>query len=254
VNAVLAIATNAFRESVRDRVLWVIVGFALLVIAGGLFLSELAIGQHGRVVRNFGLVVISVIGVVLAVFIGTALVHKEIDRRTIHVVLSKPVGRDAFVIGKFLGLALTLAVCTGVMGASLFAFGWIEGGTPHWPTLLAVTFTYGEQLLLVALAVFFSTFVSPVMGAIYLFGLWIIGNALPYFLGVARTSENLVTRYLASGLYYGLPNLSTFNIRDLIAQDLLPSFEQTIWAVIYLAAYAAVVIWLAGRVFTRRDL
>jgi len=254
VNAVLAIASNAFRESVRDRVLWVIVGFALLVIAGGLFLSELAIGQHGRVVRDFGLVVISVIGVVLAVFIGTALVHKEVDRRTIHAVLSKPVSRDAFVTGKFFGLALTLAVCTGTMGASLFLFGWIEGGAAHWPTLLAVAFTYGEQLLLIALAVFFSTFVSPVMGAIYLFGLWIIGNALPFFLGAARASDNLVTKYVAGGLYYGLPNLSTFNIRDLIAQGLLPTFEQTLWAAIYLAAYAAVVIWLAGRVFAGRDL
>ena len=254
MNPILAIAANAFRESVRDRVLWVIVGFALLVIAGGLFLSELAIGQHGRVVRDFGLVTISVIGVVLAVFIGTALVHKEVDRRTIHAVLSKPVSRDAFVIGKFLGLALTLAVCTSTMGVSLFAFRWIEGGAPHWPTLLAVAFTYGEQLLLIALAVLFSTFVSPVMGAIYLLGLWIIGNALPFFLGVARTSENLITRWTASGLYYGLPNLSTFNIRDLIAQGLLPSIEQTMWAVIYLTAYAAVIIWLAGRVFTSRDL
>ena len=117
MNQVVAIAVNTFKETIRDRVLAVIVVFALLMIAGGLWLGSISLGEQGRMMKDFGLVAVTVFGLIVAVFVAAGLVHKEVEKRTVYVLFSKPVSRGAFISGKFVGLCGTMAVVLAGMGA-----------------------------------------------------------------------------------------------------------------------------------------
>src|SRR6266704_6722074 len=143
---ILAIARNAFREAVRDRVLYNLVVFVLLLIGGAIFLGELSAGQEAKIIVDLGLSAILLFGVFIAIFVGVGLVSKEIERRTLYAILSKPIGRGEFLLGKYLGLCLTLLVNVAVMsvGLSLALMvvkrGWDPLVTRIWPAILLIYF------------------------------------------------------------------------------------------------------------------
>ena len=128
VKQLVAIAANTFKETIRDRVLAVIVVFALVMIAGGLWLGAISLGEQGRMMKDFGLVAVTGFGLIVAVFIAASLVHKEVEKRTVFVLFSKPVSRAAFIAGKFFGLCGTMAVVLAGMGLFLFALVWLLAG------------------------------------------------------------------------------------------------------------------------------
>ncbi len=138
MNQVVAIAINTFKETIRDRVLAVIVVFALLMIAGGLWLGSISLGEQGRMMKDFGLVAVTGFGLIVAVFVAAGLVHKEVEKRTVFVLFSKPVSRAAFITGKFMGLCGTMAVVLAGMGLFLFALVWMVAGRASGMVLLAV--------------------------------------------------------------------------------------------------------------------
>ncbi len=152
-----AIASNTFKETIRDRVLAVIVVFALVMIAGGLWLGAISLGEQGRMMKDFGLVAVTGFGLIVAVFIAASLVHKEVEKRTVFVLFSKPVSRAAFITGKFFGLCGTMAVVLAGMGLFLFALVWLLQGTPSFMVLAAVVMIYVQLLAIMAVTIFFST-------------------------------------------------------------------------------------------------
>src|SRR5215218_8080761 len=208
---IAAIARNAFREAVRDRVLYNLVIFVLLLTAAAIFIGELSGGQERKIIVDLGLSAMLIFGVFIAIFVGVGLVYKEIERRTIYAIFSKPVGRGEFLLGKYLGLCLTLAVNVAVMGAGVsLALLYVRGGwnplaLDIWP---AVALVYVELMILVAVALLFSSFSSPALSALLTFFVFVIGHFSADLNSLASSLGSTSARWLFGGLYYLLPNLA----------------------------------------------
>ncbi|MBX9720129.1 MAG: ABC transporter permease, partial [Candidatus Obscuribacterales bacterium] len=177
LRAATAIALNTFRETVRDRILYAIVIFAFIATLAGIVFGTLSADQDARVLEDLGLFVITMFGGIIAVFVGTNLVFKEIDRRTIYLIVTKPINRWEFVSGKFLGLALCLFVTNFAMGLFFNGVVWWQTGSldQALPMLAAEALIYVELALVVAMATFFSTFCTPLMSMLFTLGLWTVG-------------------------------------------------------------------------------
>src|SRR5689334_23467422 len=176
---IAAIAFNTFREAVRDRVLYNLIVFALLMIGSALLFGQISVGIHLIVLVNLGLTAISIFGVVIAIFIGIGLVSKEIEKKTLYTVLTRPVRRWEFVVGKFFGLAGTLVVNTifmaiGVFAALLYVSHRFQ--KPDAWVLVALYFIILQFLIITALTLFFSSFSSPLLSAVFAFALFVIGS------------------------------------------------------------------------------
>lgn len=249
---VVSLALNTFRETIRDRILYVILVFALLMIASTTFLGTLTIGQDRKILLDVGLASIELFGVAIAIFVGTSLLHKELDKRTVFVVLTKPVARWQFILGKFVGLSATLGILLALMGAAFVGLVlWKTGALP--PGILAAVGMIGLQLaLLVAVSLFFSTFTSPVMSMVLTFCLYVIGHNTEN-LHVLSQKAGPVARAIADGLYYALPNLSTFDVKNAVVYGATVSTGQWFWALAYGGLYTAALLAVAGGIFERRE-
>src|SRR5271169_2586842 len=172
------VAINTFREAVRDRVLYNLIFFALMMIGAAILVGQISIGIERLVIINLGLAAISVFGIVMAIFIGVGLVYKEIDKRTLYTLLAKPIRRWEFLLGKYAGLLLTLTVNTAFMtlglAAALFYVGW-RFERSDTSILVAIYFILLEFALVTALALFFSCFTSPMLSTLYTLGIYITG-------------------------------------------------------------------------------
>ena len=253
---VAAIARNAFREAVRDRVLYNLVLFVLLLTAGAIFLGELSGGQERKVIVDLGLSAMLLFGVFISIFVGVGLVYKEIERRTIYAIFSKPVGRGEFLLGKYLGLCLTLFVNVVVMGAGVsLALVYVSrGGDPLainiWPAILMI---YVELMILTSIALLFSTFSSPALSALLTFFVFIIGHFSADLKSLATSTASMSARWLFTGLYYLLPNLSNYSYITPAAHGQTPGAMGILAAILYAAIYIAVVLAGATLVFSRRN-
>src|SRR5437016_3877823 len=207
---VAAIARNAFREAVRDRVLYNLVVFALLLIAGAILLGELSAGQEAKIIVDLGLSAILLFGVFIAIFVGVGLVYKEIERRTLYAILAKPIGRGEFLLGKYLGLCLTLLVNVIVMGVGLSLAliyvkrGWNPLVARIWPAILLI---YVELMILIGVAMMFSAFSSPALSALLTFFVFVIGHFSGDLKMLGHTMTSSFARWLFAGLFYLLPIL-----------------------------------------------
>lgn len=209
MTSIFAIAINTFKETVRDRVLYAFIIFAIILTLVGIVLGSLSVGQSVRVLEDIGLFTISTIGGVIAIFVGTNLVYKEYDKRTIFLILTKPIRRWQFVVGKFVGLSLCILAITALMGAFLIALSLYNGAPANMiPNLVAACGSiYLELLLVIALATFFSTFATPLMSVLFTFGLWIIGHLGQSLLALSKMSTNPAVEAISRGIYYMLPDL-----------------------------------------------
>src|ERR1700759_2553055 len=135
---ILAVAVNTFREAVRDRVLNGVLGIALLVLVFTLALAELSLDQRSRIVLDIGLASISLFSVVMAVFLGSSLLYKEIERKTLYVILPKPIRRHEFLLGKYFGIVLTVTVFVAIMGAVQLCVSTLQKSGPPLPLMAAV--------------------------------------------------------------------------------------------------------------------
>src|SRR6195256_1431437 len=211
---VAAIARNAFREAVRDRVLYNLVVFVLLLIAAAIFLGEISAGQEAKIILDLGLSAILLFGVFIAIFVGVGLVYKEIERRTLYAILSKPIGRGEFLLGKYLGLCLTLLVNVAIMGAGLSLAllyvkrGWDPLVVRIWPAIFLI---YIELAILTGVAMLFSAFSSPALSALLTFFVFVIGHFSSDLKALAGSMGSAPSRWVFAGLYYLLPNLANYN-------------------------------------------
>src|ERR1700747_104655 len=211
---VFHIATNTFREAVRDRVLYNLIGFALLMSAAAVVVGQVSIQIERLVVINLGLTAVSLFGIVIAIFIGIGLVSKEIDKRTLYTVLSRPVRRWEFIAGKFFGLSGTLVVNTFFMAIGVFAALLYVSHALHVAdlrVLVALYFIVLQFVIITALALFFSSFSSPLLSAVFTFSLFVIGTFAEDLRGFAAIAHGL-SRWLATAAAYLVPNFSALNV------------------------------------------
>ena len=266
MHVVRHIAVNVFRESVRDRVPYNLVLFAILLIGASYLLGQLTAGQDVKIIKDLGLAATSVFGLFIAIFIGIGLVSKEVERRSIYALLAKPISRPQLVLGKYAGLVLTLALNVAVMTIALYlvlaVMNW--NATPEmrasWeapavdPRLLkALLLIFVELMMITAIALFFSTFSSPILSAALTFGLYIAGH----FNADLKNFENVVdskpAAWLARGLYHVLPDLSAFDVKMQVVHGLPVPGGQLAFTVGYGLVYIAALLLAATVIFSRRD-
>ena len=250
------VAFNTFREAVRDRVLYNLIAFALLLSGSAILVGEISIDIERLVVVNLGLTAVSLFGVVIAIFIGIGLVSKEIDKRTLYTVLSRPVRRWEFVVGKFFGLTGTLVVNTlcmalGVFLALLYVAHKFEK-VDLW-VLAALYFIILQFFIVCALALFFSTFSTPLMSAVFTFALFVIGSLAEDLRGFARITHGL-QGWIATGLAYLVPNFSALNVISPVAHGDPVSWGLIFYNTLYALLYSAMAISGAVLIFERRNL
>lgn len=250
------IAANTFREAVRDRVLYNLIAFALLLTGAAILVGQISIEIEKLVVINLGLTAVSLFGVVIAIFIGIGLVSKEIEKRTLYTVLSRPVARWEFIAGKFLGLSGTLVVNTlcmavGVFAALLYVTRHLYGAD-LW-VLAAIYFIVLQLVIVTALALFFSSFSSPLLSALFTFCLFISGTFAEDLRGFAQLTHGF-TRWLAQGAAYAIPNFSALNIISQVAHGETVNRPLIFWNTAYAMVYTIAVLSLAVLIFERRNL
>jgi Cu-processing system permease protein len=250
------IATNTFREAVRDRVLYNLIAFALLLSGAAVLVGQISIEIERLVVINLGLAAISLFGAVIAIFIGIGLVSKEIDKRTLYTMLSRPVRRWDFIAGKFFGLAGTLVVNTffmavGVFGALLYVAHRLQAADA-W-VLVALYFIVLELVIVTSLALFFSSFSSPLLSAIFAFSLFVIGSFAEDLRGFASVSHGAV-HLLMTATAYVVPNLAALNVISQVAHGYPVAGELVMYNTAYALVYSAAVLAGAVMIFEKRNL
>jgi ABC-type transport system involved in multi-copper enzyme maturation permease subunit len=252
---VRAIAANAFREAVRDRVLYNLVVFVLLLTGAAVFLGELSAAQEAKIIVDMGLSAMLLFGVFIAIFAGVGLVYKEIERRTVYAIFAKPVGRGEFLAGKYLGLCLTLAVNVLVMGAGVsLALAYVKGGPDPltyriWP---AVALILCELAVIVAVALLFSSFSTPALSALLTFAVFVIGHFSADMRAFAATGT-APARFLFGALYYLLPNFSHFTYITDASHGRTPAPAAFAAAVLYTLLYVAALLAASTLIFNRRN-
>jgi ABC-type transport system involved in multi-copper enzyme maturation permease subunit len=250
------IAFNTFREAVRDRVLYNLIAFALLLSAAAILVGQISIDIERLVVVNLGLTAVSLFGVVIAIFIGIGLVSKEIDKRTLYTVLSRPVRRWEFVVGKFFGLTGTLVVNTFFMACGVFlALFYVAHGFEKMDLWIlgALYFIVLQFLIVCALALFFSSFSTPLMSAVFTFALFVIGSLAEDLRGFARMLKGL-GGWFAQGVAYLVPNFSAFNVISQVAHGAPIAGTLILYNTVYALLYSAMAISGAVLIFQRRNL
>lgn len=266
MRAIRVIAVNVFRESVRDKVLYNLVFFAILLMGASYLIGQLTAGQDVKIIKDLGLAATSIFGVFIAVFIGIGLVSKEVERRSIYSLLSKPIARYQLVIGKYLGLSLTLAVNLAVMAVALYVvlayMAWMAGPVvaKAWdapaldPALLkAVGLTFVELAVVTAIALFFSTFSTPMLSAAFTFALFVAGRFSADLRNFNDVVDSPAAAWLAKGLYWVLPNLAPFDVRAQVVHGLPVSAGYIGLTSLYGVLYIAALLVAATTIFARRD-
>jgi len=254
---VWTVASNTFREAVRDRVLYNLVFFALLMMAAAILVGQISIGIEQSVIVSLGLTAISVIGIFISVFIGVGLVSKEMDKRTLYALLSKPVERWQFLLGKFAGLVMTLTVNTAAMAVGLYAVLWVVKHSfvkGDWYLLVAVYLILLKLALIVALAMLFSCFTTPFLAILFTVGLYLAGIYAEDLRTMQAVDLNPETMKMLRGISYLLPNFENFNVMGAVAHGRrVPGILvwQDTW---YAILYGAIVLAGAAMVFSRRNL
>lgn len=251
---ILTILLNTFRETIRDRILYNLILFVLLITAAAVFLGELTAGNEARVIVNLGLSVVLLFGAFIAIFVGVGLVSKEIDKRTVYAIFAKPVSRSEFLIGKYLGLCLTLVVNIAVMCAGISLALIYVGGSKLIPSVWSAgVLTYFEITILTAIAVLFSSFSSSILSALLTFLIFIIGHFSYALNQLAEAVGSAGTKYFFAVLYYILPNLSSFSFAANAAYGEIPSVSYFLTAFAYAFLYSAIALFIAIFVFSRRN-
>jgi ABC-type transport system involved in multi-copper enzyme maturation permease subunit len=253
-NRIHAIALHTFKEAIRDRIIVLFVVFALLLMASSTVLSWLTVGSELKIVTDIGLAALALFGAMIAVFIGITLVHKEVEKKTIYSVLAKPVARWEFLVGKYVGLLITLLTVAGLMSAFFLLVVGLKGGA--WPGHLvpAIVLTFMEMAVVTAVALVFSSFTSPILAAVFTLAVYAVGHMSWGLRELLMQAPNGAVAWIARLLYFALPDLETFNVRSQVVHGIGIDAAYLADAFAYAAAYSVGMIVLAVILFRNRDL
>jgi ABC-type transport system involved in multi-copper enzyme maturation permease subunit len=250
---VMAVAANAFRESVRERVLYNLAFFAVIMTLSGILLNELSIRQDTKIIKDLGLLAMEVFGTLIALFVGVGLVSKEIERRSLYPLLAKPVTREEFLVGKFLGLGFTLLVNTAIMTLGLYVTLYVTAQEIDLQLLAAIYPIFLGLLVVVSLALFFSTVTSSALASVCTFSLVALGR----YADVIRNMQEVmpgVPGWLTRFLYYALPNFRNFDLKNRVVYNDSVTWPDLGWVTAYALAYVSAALLLAVLAFRKREL
>jgi hypothetical protein len=266
MRAVRLVALAVFRESVRDRVPLTIVGFGVVLVAASYLIGQMTAGQDLKIIKDLGLAALNLLGLLIALFMGMGLVAKEVERRSIYSLLSRPVTREQFVLGKFVGLVMTLAVNLAAMCVAFYLVLLYQQLTvpaaqqQSWPApamdprlLIAIVLIFAELMIVTAIALLFSTFAGPMTTVLLTLGLWIVGRFNADLRHFEEVIEAPVAIYVAKALYYVLPNLAPFNVKAEVVHGVPISVSHVALTLAYALVYLSIVLLAAIAVFRRRD-
>ncbi len=256
ISRLSAITRNTFREAVRDRVLYNLIAFVLLLVASAPLFGAISLDIERLVLVNVGLSAISIFGVIIAIFIGIGLVSKEIEKRTLYTILSRPVRRWEFITGKYLGLLLTLVVNAALMTLGFFAALLL---TEHRLTgadavlLVAIYFIVLEFLIVTAITLLFSSFSTPIFAAVFAFALFVVGTFAEDLHNFAALSHGVIG-WLLTLASYAVPNLASMNVISQAAHGQPISANLIAFNTLYALLYSAALTAGAVMIFERRNL
>jgi len=251
VMSIKAIALNTFREGVRNRIMYNLVFFAVAMIVFSYFVGEVSIGSKLKVMQDMGLSSISIFGILIAIFVGIGLVYKEVDKRTIYTIISKPIERYQFLLGKFFGLAITMLVQVVFMTIFMYLVLYLTVKEFNPDLLKAVVLIYMEVLLIISVALFFSSFTTPFLSALFCIGFFIIGHSTVDLYDASLKTESILFEQIARTMKYF--NLDHFNIVGKIVHGVDIGWDWVFEVMLYGFFWVAVFIILASVIFRRKD-
>lgn len=252
MNNIFTIAKNTFKETIRDRVLYGILVFALLFLISTVFFGSISLGEDIKVIKDLGLAGIYIFSLIITIFLGTSLVYKEIEKRTLYVLLSKPVSIKQFVLGKFFGLWVSIVLNVALMTAVYLVVVVYKGGGFDYRSLWAILLSLFELAILIALTILFSAITTPLAGALYSIIIIYIGHSLMLLKNYVAKS-GAFAKVIVGIAYYVFPNLEKFNLRNSIVYSITPSSSQIIYPIIYAILFSAVLLWLATLALKQQD-
>lgn len=248
-----AIALNTFKEAIRDRILYLLFFFAGASLVLSRILALLTVGDRVKIIADVGLASISFFGILMAVLMGTGLVYKEIDKKTIYTLLSKPIQRWQFLLGKYFGLIITLFVVLSLMNIIFLIVYFLHTFSVPWQVLPALFFIFLELCLLTAVALFFSCFSTPILSSIFSLSFYLIGHLSWGMEAFIKKAQPGAGRALLQIIYTVLPDLENFNFKT-EAVHLLPVNSQVyLFSTLYGVIYTLFILALAVLVFRKRD-
>lgn len=254
MRAIRIIAANTFREALRDRILYLFLGFAVLLLASSKLFGILTVGDQSKIIKDMGLAGTQFFLMLIAVMMSVLLISRDIDSRTVYSILAKPVRRSQFLLGKFAGLLATVLVNLVLMTAVLMFFVWVYGGGLD-PRLMLATGMIGvEMAVLVAFATLFSVLTRPILGSVFTLAVFVVGHVSQDLWLLTRHLPGSVGRTVVSVLYYVVPNLERFDFKTEVVHQLPIPAAAVGFAVLYGLAYTALVLLLACLRFERKDL
>ena len=253
---IFVMATNVFREVIRDRILYIIGFYALLMVVVMQLLPQIAASTEDKIFLDFGLAAMNVLGLIVAVFVGTGLVSKEIEKRTVLSLIAKPISRAEFIIAKHLGLSSVLALLVAVMTVIYLALLQFQGITYSLVSiLLAAVFLFLQLSLITAFALALGVFTSSVLATLLTFGVYLMGNFSQDLVNIGRISKNPGFERVTQTLYLILPDLSRLDLKNLAVYgtQLLPDSLTLLANAAYGVVYIVLVLAIAILVFARRE-
>jgi ABC-type transport system involved in multi-copper enzyme maturation permease subunit len=254
MRAIRIIAANTFREALRDKILYLFLGFAILLLASSKIFGILTVGDQDKIIKDLGLAGIQFFLMLIAVMMSVILVSREIDSKTVYYILAKPVRRWQFLLGKYVGLMSTVLVNLVLMTVVLLFFVWLYGGGFD-PRLVLATGMIGvEMAVLVAFATLFSVLTKPILGSIFTLAVFVVGHVSQDLWLLTRHLPGSVGRTLVSVLYYLVPNLERFNFKTEVVHQLPIPAAAIGWALVYGLVFSGLVLVLACLRFEGKDL
>ncbi len=250
---VIAIAGNTVREVVRDKVFYILVFFAVLLIAVSKALGWISMEQDVKVMKDFSIAAINLFVLLITIFLGTTLVYKEIDKRTIYTILSKDVGRWQFVLGKYFGLLAAASMCMAGMTAVFIVYLLVMGGGVEASLFLAVGGMLLELMLITSVSLLFSGLTSPVLSAFITFCFFLLGHSVEVLRKFVEEFEFQGLEPMANAIYYLFPNLENCNFKMYVGSGTLPEAAHVLWAAAYAAGYSAALIGITLVIYRRKD-
>lgn len=251
---ILTIAKNTFRETIRDRILLSAFVVILAIILFTLFIASISLEQSTRMIVDFGVTAIYVLQIFVAIFIGSMLIYKEVERKTFFLILPKPIRTSEIIIGKCLGLTFTTIVVTLLSVAALFAILAFKGEHSFYlPILVSVFLSTLESVLIILISILFSGLTSPILSAIYTVAIFLAGHSSDALRAIFIRSEYPFAQLVAKVGYYIFPNLEKFNIRNDIIYGLLPGPLLFTLTILYALCYIVLVFLLAQLMFKKKD-
>jgi ABC-type transport system involved in multi-copper enzyme maturation permease subunit len=249
-----AIAANGFREVIRDRILYVIGFYALLLILASRILPLIAVGGDSKIFLDLGIGVMNILGVIVAIFVGTGLINKEIEKKTILVLIPKPITRAEFIIGKHLGLSGVLVVLLATMSTIYLLLMTLFSITyPLNSLLVAIVYILLELALLTAIAMVFSVFTSSILATLLSFGVYIMGHLSRDLLELGKITKSESIEAITKSLFLILPDLERFNLKNEAVYGLLPASDQLFSNALYGILYLILLLTITIFVFSKKQ-